>query len=182
MTDEEARSIAKNVPVETSLQIRAEDGDTNSTVSYEILVPRLSNLKLLTLNGGISITSVEGTIEFETNNGVINLNDMAGDVKGKTRNGVLDVKLSGNRWRGNGLDVETRNGVINLSMPENYAARVETGTGNGEFKSYISGLSISEDGRNRRNLININLNGGAPVRVVTNNGDVRIRVSTGGGY
>jgi hypothetical protein len=147
VTDEEARAIAKNIRIETGSQIRAEGAgeDTNAAVSYEILVPRATNLKLRAHNGGISIGSVEGNVEFETNNGGVNLSDVAGDVRGKTRNGGVNVSLSGSAWRGAGLDVETTNGGVNLSLPENYAARIETGTVNGGFKSDIAALNVSED-------------------------------------
>jgi hypothetical protein len=179
-TDEEARAVAKNIRIETGSTIRAESGgeESNWAVSYEILVPRSTNLKLSTYNGGIGISSVEGTIEFDAQNGGVSLNDVAGDVKGKTQNGGVNVNLSGNSWKGSGLDVETTNGGINLTMPENYAARIETGTVNGGFKSEIIGLSVADDetgGRNRKKRISADLNGGgAPIRVVTTNGGVKI--------
>jgi hypothetical protein len=70
LTNEEARTAAKNIRIETGSTIRAEGagGETNWAVSYEILVPRSSNLKLSTHNGGIGISSVEGTVEFEAIN------------------------------------------------------------------------------------------------------------------
>ncbi len=184
-TDEEARAAAKDIRIETGSQIRAEAaGETlNSAVSYEILVPRTTNLKLLAHNGGISIASVEGAVEFETTNGGVILKDVAGDVRGRTRNGGVIVNLSGSSWRGDGLDVETTNGGVILSIPENYAARVETGTVNGGFRSDIGALNVAEDkdGRNRRKRISANLNGGgAPIRVVTTNGGVKINSSIGG--
>lgn len=182
-TDEEARAAARNIRIETGSQIRAEssDGESNSAVSYEILVPRATNLKLLAHNGGISISSVEGMVEFETTNGGVNLSDVAGDVFGKTRNGGVNVALTGDQWRGGGLSVETTNGGVNLSMPENYRARVETGTVNGGFRSNIAGLNLGEDDnrRTRRKRISADLNGGgAPVRVTTTNGGVTINAST----
>lgn len=182
-TEEEARAAAKNIRIETGSQIRAEsaDDESNSAISYEIRVPRSTNLKLSAHNGGISISSVEGSVVFETTNGGISLSDVAGDVRGKTRNGGVSVNLSGDRWRGGGLDVETTNGGVNLSMPENYRARVETGTVNGGFRSGIAGLSVGEDDNrgNRRKRVSADLNGGgAPVRVMTTNGGVTINSSS----
>lgn len=184
-TDAEARSMAENIRIETGSTIRAEGAgeEANAAVSYEILVPRRTNLKLLAHNGGISIGSVDGAIEFETVNGGVSLGDVAGDVRGKTRNGGVRVALSGNRWSGGGLDVETTNGGVSLSMPENYAAHIEARTVNGGFKSDIAGLKFPENENNgsRRKQISTDLNGGgAPVRVVTTNGGVRINSSAGG--
>jgi hypothetical protein len=180
-SDEEARAAAKSIRIETGSTIRA-DGATeekNWAVSYEILVPRSTNLKLTAHNGGIRISAVEGTIEFETTNGGVSLSNVAGDVKGKTTNGGVSVNLSGGSWKGNGLDVETTNGGVHLSMPENYAAHVETGTVNGGFKSEINSLNIDRTERNRVARISTDINGGgAPIRVVTTNGGIKISSAT----
>jgi DUF4097 and DUF4098 domain-containing protein YvlB len=176
-SDEEARGVAKNIRIETGSTIRAEGAgeESNWSVSYEILVPRSTNLNLSTYNGGISISSVEGAIEFEAHNGGVNLSDVAGSVKGKTTNGGVNVSLSGGGWRGSGLDVETTNGGVHLSIPETYAARIETGTVNGGFKSDISGLNVEPEERARGKRITTDLNGGgAPIRIVTTNGGIKI--------
>ncbi len=185
-TDEEARALAKNIRIETGSTIRAESGgeESNWSVSYEILVPRSTNLKLTAHNGGIAISSVEGHVEFETTNGGVSLMDVAGDVRGRTTNGGVKVDLSGSTWRGSGLDVQTTNGGVHLTMPENYAARIETGTTNGGFKSDISSLNVETTdesyGRQRNKRISTDLNGGgAPIRVVTTNGGIKISSSSG---
>jgi hypothetical protein len=181
-TDDEAKSLAKSVRIETTGTIRAEGGseETNWSVSYQILAPRNTNLKLTTVNGGISIENVEGMIEFDAKNGGIHLSNLAGDVKGRTTNGGLHIELTGNTWKGSGLDVETTNGGVHLTMAENYAARFETKTTNGGFKSDIAGLEVEkekDENGNRRQGVNISrdLNGGgALIRVVTTNGGVHI--------
>jgi hypothetical protein len=176
-TEEAAREIAKGIRVETGSVVRAEGAaeQSNSSVSYEILVPRSTNLKLTTHNGGIGIHGVDGTIEFEAHNGGVSLYDVAGDVKGKTRNGGVSVTLLGNTWKGSGLDVETTNGGVSLSLPETYAARIETGTVNGGFKSDFGALNVERNDRTRGVQINTELNGGgAPIRVITRNGGIKI--------
>lgn len=184
-TDEEARTIARGIRIETGSNIRAEGAtdETNWAVSYEILVPRTTNLRLTTHNGGIRIAGVDGSIEFEATNGGIHLTELAGNVKGRTTNGGLHITLSGNSWKGSGLDVETTNGGVHLSIPETYAARIETGTVNGGFKSDIAALNVEKNDdqpRTRRTRINTDLNGGgAPVRVITTNGGVKITSSSG---
>ncbi len=181
-TDEEARAMAKNIRVETGGSVRGEgEGEEkNWSVSYEILVPRSTNLNLTTMNGGIGIKDVEGNIEFRATNGGIHLGNLAGSVKGKTTNGGLHIELAGNTWKGNGLDVETTNGGVHLSMAENYAARFETRTVNGGFRSEIAALTVEKDenDRYRTNGVNISKDingGGALIRVVTTNGGVKIQ-------
>lgn len=185
-TDEAARALAKNIRIETGSTIRAEGGaDENGwSVSYELLVPRQSNLKLTAHNGGISISNVEGAMEFETTNGGLHLDQIAGDVKGRTTNGGVHIMLSGSGWKGSGLDLVTTNGGVHVSLPENYAARFETGTTNGGFKSDIPALSVEkpakENNWNRPSRVTADLNGGgAPVRIITTNGGVKISTSGG---
>lgn len=180
-SDEAARSVAANIKIGTGGVVKADGSDDSSwSVSYDIRVPQSTNLKLNAHNGGISIGSVDGTLEFETTNGGVSLSDVAGDVRGRTTNGGVNVQLSGNSWKGSGLDVITTNGGVNLVMAETYAANVETGTVNGGFKSDIPTLNITTedvkgDGRTRAKRIVTNLNGGgAPIRVITTNGGIRI--------
>ena len=144
-------------------------------------MPRSTDLRLKAHNGGIGIGSVEGNIEFETLNGGVSLMDVAGDVKGRTTNGGVNVMLAGNSWKGSGLDVTTTNGGVHLSMPETYAANVETGTTNGGFKSDIPALNVSQEDvkgperHQRATRLNTVLNGGgAPIRVITQNGGIKI--------
>jgi hypothetical protein len=171
-----ARAVAQSVRVSTAGTIKADNGSTeNWAVSFEVLVPRNTDLNLRATNGGVSIAGVEGNLEFETTNGGVNLQEIAGNVKGRTTNGGVKVLLSGNGWKGSGLDVQTSNGGVQLTMPENYAANIETGTVNGGFTTDIVGLDFQRDERQRAVRINTPINGGgAPVRVTTTNGGVRI--------
>lgn len=182
ISDEAARAVLSSIKINTSGGMVKADGpdETGWSVSYEARVPHNTNLKLNAHNGGIAISSVEGTLEFETMNGGVNLKDVAGDVRGKTTNGGVNVSLSGNTWKGAGLDVQTTNGGVNLNLPEGYAANIETGTVNGGFKSDIPALNVTtEDVKggwgNRSKQINTAINGGgAPIKVITKNGGIRI--------
>ena len=178
-SEAEANSIAKSVRVETGGTIQASGAgdEKNYSVSYEIRVPRNTNLNLTTLNGGISISNVEGEINFEAKNGGVHLSNLAGDVKGRTTNGGLHVELNGTRWKGGGLNVETANGGVHVSMPNDYAARFETRTVNGGFKSDIAALKVERDEKDWKPGVNLSRDingGGATVRIVTTNGGVSI--------
>jgi len=182
VNDEAAKAAAAGIKISTAGTIKADSpGEENWSVSYELLVPRSTDLNLKAQNGGIGITSVEGQIEFETQNGGVSLMDVAGDVKGRTTNGGVNVALAGNSWKGSGLDVTTTNGGVHLSMPDSYAANVETGTTNGGFHSDIPALSVTTENvkgptrHQRATRLNTALNGGgAPIRLITTNGGVHI--------
>ncbi len=185
VSEEAARAAAGTIRINTGGTIKAESfsEDKNWSVSYQVLVPRSTSLNLRAHNGGISISGVDGSSEFETVNGGINISNVSGSVKGRTTNGGVNVTLAGTSWRGSGLDVTTTNGGVNITLPENYAATVETGTVNGGFKSEIPSLNVTTENikgdewssRSRSKRITTAMNGGGPpIRVITTNGGVKI--------
>jgi DUF4097 and DUF4098 domain-containing protein YvlB len=182
-SEEAAQALMSSVKISTGPTVTADaSSDRGWSVSYEILVPRSTNLDLKAQNGGIGITSVEGNLQFETMNGGVSLWDVAGDVRGRTTNGGVHVGLAGNSWRGNGLDVTTTNGGVHLQLPDTYAANIETGTTNGGFHSNIPALNVTQEDvkgparGHRPTRLNTSLNGGgAPIRLMTTNGGVHIQ-------
>ena len=73
--------------------------------------------------------------------------------------GGLVIELSGDRWDGESMDVSTTNGGVIMSVPENYSARIETGTVNGGVNTEFP---VTVQGRITRQLA-LNLgSGGAP--------------------
>jgi DUF4097 and DUF4098 domain-containing protein YvlB len=175
----EAQELAKQIRVETGgLRIHAEGPadrrDFNWSVSYEIYVPRRSDLALASHNGGISITDVNGKIEFSAMNGGVSLRRIGGSVHGSTTNGGVSVELTGDRWDGEELDVKTTNGGVSMSVPENYSAHLETGTVNGNVSV---DFPVTVQGRITKEL-SVNLGSGGPtVRAVTTNGGIRLKRS-----
>lgn len=143
-------------------------------VSWEVMVPRDTDLDLETHNGGIDIEGVDGRISFRALNGGVSLIDVAGDVEGRTTNGGLDVELSGTRWDGAGLDVQTTNGGVTVRVPTNYSAQLETGTVNGGIEL---DFPVTVQGRLGRRLDVTLGEGGPTVRAVTTNGGVKLERS-----
>jgi hypothetical protein len=148
---------------------RSEDNE-GWHVSYRLAVPHQTSLSLSSTNGGISIRDVESKIEFNTTNGGVKLVAVGGDVRGRTMNGGVSIELDGVTWRGEGLDVETSNGGVNLQIPEQYSAQLEAATRNGRLNADIP---MNVQGR-VRNITTTLGGGGATIRVRTSNGGVRI--------
>ena len=173
----EARALAQQIRIETGgTKIFASGPDSrkdyNWAVSYEVFVPRRANLSVETHNGGISIAEVNGKIDFNAVNGGVVLKRVGGDVRGATTNGGLVIELSGDRWDGEALDVSTTNGGVVMSVPENYSARLETGTVNG---SVNVDFPVTVQGRISKQIA-LNLgSGGAMVKAMTTNGGVRLK-------
>jgi hypothetical protein len=176
-SEQDARRLASQVRIETAGgEVRAQgpdrDNDTYFVVSFELNVPQNANLTLKTVNGGISVRDLRGTVNFDAVNGGVRLENVGGEVRGETNNGGLTIDLTGDRWDGAGLDVETHNGGVRLNLPANYSAELETGTTNGRLNVEFP---ITVQGRIGKRL-HTTLGGGGPkIRAVTYNGGVSIR-------
>jgi hypothetical protein len=179
-TQAEAVLLATQIRIETAgLRIHAQGPEQNDnanwSVSFEIMVPRRSDLSLSASNGGVSIIDVNGRIDFKTTNGGVSLARVGGHVEGHTTNGGVNVVLNGARWDGQELNVKTSNGGVNLLIPDNYSARLETSTVNGNVSSDIP-LNVAVTSRGRMpKEISVDIGGGGPtVRATTTNGGVRV--------
>jgi DUF4097 and DUF4098 domain-containing protein YvlB len=179
-TAAEAQALGQQVRIETSGSKIFASGPENRQnyhwdVSYEVFVPRRSDLSLETHNGGIAIADVNGRIDFSALNGGVVLKRVGGAVKGSTTNGGLVVELAGDRWDGETLDVSTTNGGVIMSVPENYSAHLETGTVNG---GVTVDFPVTVQGRLTKQIA-LNLgSGGATVRAMTTNGGVHLKKVT----
>jgi DUF4097 and DUF4098 domain-containing protein YvlB len=176
-SDSEARDLASQIRVASGAgNIEAQgpstDHDHSWTVTYEIFAPRNSDLDAKAYNGGIHMEDLRGKIRFDSTNGGITLRRLAGDVEGRTTNGGVTIELSGDRWDGGGLDVETTNGAVKLGVPAAYSAHIETMTTNGGIKT---DMPVTVQGHFSNHDLSFNVgSGGATIRAVTTNGGVKI--------
>jgi hypothetical protein len=175
-TTAEAEVVAKQVRIETGSSIHAEGPSSQRdfywSVSYELFVPRRSDLSLSANNGGIAIADVQGRIQFSALNGGVSLRRVGGNVHGDTTNGGLAIELNGDRWDGEELNVKTTNGGVIMTVPDNYSAHLETGTVNGNV---VVDFPVTVQGRITKE-ISVNLgSGGATVRATTTNGGVVLK-------
>jgi hypothetical protein len=176
-TDADARRLASSVRIETTGgRVRAGGPDVGRdehwNVSFDIQVPRTAMLTLNTVNGGISIDDFRGSAQFHARNGGLSLTNVGGDLRGDTTNGGVTVDLAGDHWDGSGLDVETKNGGIRLTLPKGYSGELETGTTHGGLNI---DFPVNVQGRLGRYLTTTLGSGGPKVRAITTNGGVTIR-------
>jgi hypothetical protein len=176
-SEEDARAIAREIRIEVKDGAVTADGPANRRgaswwVNFEVRVPRATDLDVESSNGPLSVEGVRGKMELRTSNGPLTLTDLAGDVRGRTSNGPVSVRLSGPRWEGDGLDVSTSNGPVDLILPNEYAAHLVTGTVNGPIRV---DFPVTVQGRIDRRIETDIGGGGKTVRVVTTNGPVVVR-------
>jgi DUF4097 and DUF4098 domain-containing protein YvlB len=177
-SDTDARVMTSQVYVDSSgghVQARGPESVNNAgwSVSFEIFVPQTTSLTLKTVNGGINISDIRGSLNFEATNGGINLRRLAGEVAGSTVNGGVNIELMGATWDGSRIQVTTRNGGVNISVPENYSAHFQTETVNGALNSEFP---LNQQGELRSRNHDFSLGSGGPlIHVTTTNGGVRLK-------
>lgn len=77
------------------------------TMSYEIVLPRESEVSVQVTNGRIEITGVNGNVSAATTNGRVTCNEISGSLHARTTNGRIDFDgVSG------ALEARTTNGKI----------------------------------------------------------------------
>ncbi|HTA41825.1 MAG TPA: DUF4097 family beta strand repeat-containing protein [Bryobacteraceae bacterium] len=176
--DANARVVASQVYVNTSggnVQAQGPQSSSNAgwSVSFEIFVPQATSLTVKTVNGGITLSDVRGSLRFEAANGGVNLRRLAGDVTGSTVNGGVNIELVGTTWDGNQVQVTTRNGGVSISVPENYSAHFQAETVNGSLRSEFP-LNLPADARSGNQDFSIGA-GGPLIHVTSTNGSVRLK-------
>ncbi|WP_143164204.1 DUF4097 family beta strand repeat-containing protein [Hymenobacter daecheongensis] len=175
-TDAEARQLGKSITIMAKdYTLRAEstaEGELGWAVSYEVFVPRKMTLTLRTLNGGINLSDLQGTVTFEAANGGISLINVGGSVRGRTLNGGVKIKLAGSKWVGEGLDVQTTNGSITWEVPKAYSARLYAATTIGSISAGKLPVTKAEP---LQKVVAATLGqGGALLKAVTVKGDVKL--------
>ena len=172
----EAQQRLGAVQIETSGSIRLRSGDSRDVaVSFRLYVPRESDITLTTVNGGVTVSGVHGTVRIQAQNGGVSLVDVGGDVRARAQNGGLSVRLAGSRWEGRGLDVEAANGGVSLTMPADYSAALDARTQNGGVSvNGLTGVSVERGRYAGGRVVGTLGRGGPPVRAVTANGGLSI--------
>lgn len=183
-SDAESKSRLAEVHIDTAGAIVKASGPRERTllrgeeqkwsVSYEAFVPRRMDLKMNSVNGGIGVDDVRGSLQFETVNGGIRLVGVNGTVKGQTVNGGIHIDLAGSQWDGDGLQVSTVNGGVTLNIPSTFNASVHASTTNGGMHSEFEGATVQ--GKWGPKTMDVKLGAGGPaVKVDTVNGGVHVR-------
>ena len=184
-----AESLAALVSIDVSAGHVQASGPPNTmyqnwSLSYEIFLPHTADLSLNTANGAIAITDVQGRIQFNIANGAVSLVRLAGQVDGKIANGALAITLGGDHWDGAGLDVKTANGAITINTPHDYSAHFDASTTVGTVSTNYPVAVQTRNGKwgfpGLGGCLTFDAGiGGAPIRVSTVVGTIRIQRASG---
>jgi hypothetical protein len=141
-------------------------------VEYTIRVPHGARVEHIgTVNGTVKIAGVESVEELRTVNGNIEVYEGGGSVHAHTTNGNVHVELS--RFPDEkGMAAETTNGSVLLAVPQDTQADLEARSLNGNFYSELP--FMQETASRPREMRGKFGKGGAPIRLNTVNGGIRI--------
>ncbi|HXY00117.1 MAG TPA: DUF4097 family beta strand repeat-containing protein [Candidatus Limnocylindrales bacterium] len=158
-------SISTRYPQEEGVEV---------AVDYVIHVPRRAQLsRINNINGTLRVVSAQSIGELHTVNGNIEVYAGSGNVHAHTTNGNVYLELKRPR-DARGASAETTNGSVLLAIPSDLPADVEARCMNGSFSSE---LPLIMKGAEQPRVVHGQLGrGGAPIRLGTVNGTIRIVV------
>jgi hypothetical protein len=175
---------------EDSNRIRIASDNPNRSISFEILAPTHTNLKLTAVNGGdIVVENIEGELDISNTNGSITLTGVAGSVDAGTTNGSVRATLT-RVTEQKPMAFTSLNGSIDVTLPSSTKANLRLRSDNGDvysdFEMQIKAETLptvqDSASRNARYRISRNksvvgsINGGGPeFELRTFNSNVYVR-------
>jgi DUF4097 and DUF4098 domain-containing protein YvlB len=190
-TEEKAKAFLKMSPVrirhnETSTAIRAA-GTPEPPAIFEVnltvyLPGEKTDINAKIDCGEFSIDSVNGWVEATVKEGSLEARSMAGYFSGTIQRGDVLVEMSGKYWNGYELAAVTQQGSANLILPAEYSAALQLETRNGKITvdyptQIVEGEEVPPEITIRKNSQSLKASvgkGGAPIRIVTFAGDVKL--------
>ena len=179
-TPEDARKVLDRVEMAeeagpSSVRLQAkyprELGRNGIEVFYTIRAPRTAKLSLETVNGRVNVDGAFAAVKAESTNGGVYGEGLGNSVAAATTNGEIKVKMAS--VGGEGVSLETTNGSIDLKLPVDAKATLAARCVNGGIK--VSDLPFERSGDGSRRKLDGAINGGgAPVRLETVNGGIRV--------
>lgn len=187
---EETRAVSEQFPVsvrhnQTSVTVRMP-GPPQPTPTVEInaalWVPALrTDLAITMSKGDLAVGGINGWIEATLQEGNVEAKSVTGYVSLQTRLGNLAFELAGKRFDGHSFTAATQNGAATLRLPEGYSAALDLVTDGALQIDYPEQLVEGERvplravvRKNTRSLKATVGDGGAPIRISTIGGDIRL--------
>src|SRR4051812_16609465 len=116
-------------------------------VEYHVKVPAGAEVKFSTVNGGVDVRGLDGSIVAETTNGGVTTRDVGGQLEASTTNGGLDIDLA--RMPEGGVKLNCVNGGIKIRIPREAKATISASISNGGISTENLTLDTTENGRRR---------------------------------
>jgi hypothetical protein len=132
--------------------------------------------------GDLSVEGVNGWIEATLGEGSLDVRSVSGYFSASTLKGDISVEMSDLRWRGQEFAALTREGAVELRLPVGYSAALQLETRDGTIAvdyppQEVDGELLPPEIviKDSTQLLRASVgDGGAPVKLTTQSGDVRL--------
>jgi hypothetical protein len=176
------------VPRSTAVDLRSGDGSITieeisgatslRTDDGSIVASRLSGDVLArTDDGAIRFREITGKVDVETGDGSVVVGGTLTHLRAKTGDGSVRIAVEAGSKVEDDWTVETRDGSVEIRLPEVVDVMVDAVTSDGGIRSNYPGLTVErrddEDDRSRRELRGTLGAGGRTLRVRTGDGTIR---------
>jgi hypothetical protein len=120
---------------EDSNRMRISADSPNRSITFEILAPTHTNLKLSAVNGGdIVVENIDGELDISNTNGGITLTGVAGSVDAGTTNGNVRATLT-RVTEQKPMAFTSLNGSVDVTLPASTKANLRLRSDNGDVYS-----------------------------------------------
>lgn len=149
---------------------KLHEDEARVRVDFRVRVPKnAARLNVRTMNGRIDAESAPGEVNLRTMNGAIDVG-ASGPITARTMNGRITARAAAAQR----VDLETKNGGVELTLAAAANADVDASTMNGHVVSELGAVPPSTLPRMHDARFRIGA-GGARVSLHTMNGDVTVR-------
>ncbi len=192
----EARDLAARFPIQvrwtqtlgTIRILGPPKDDAEMEVNFTVRVPKLrTDLNIRMARGDLAVSDVTGWIEATLGEGSVEANALSGYFSVITQQGDLDIRMTGRNWTGHSCTAVTRRGSVALLLPRSYSAALQLETGDGGItidypEQLVDGEAVPLTAAAKKNARSLSAtvgDGGAPIRLKTASGDVRLTAVPG---
>ena len=190
-TTEKAMAFLKKSPLrvrhdQTTATVRAMTAPEPPAileVNYTVYVPgEKTDINAKVDKGDFSIDGVNGWVEATVKEGSLEAKSVSGYFSAITQRGDILVEMSNNRWNGLEFGALTQLGSVTLMLPKEYSAALQLEARNGkitvdypprdfEGEEIPPDIIVKKTSQTLRAAVG---DGGAPIRLATNSGDVTL--------
>jgi DUF4097 and DUF4098 domain-containing protein YvlB len=141
-----------------------------------------TDVKVAMGRGDFTIESVNGWVEVTVAEGSLEARSMSGYFSGSSGRGDIYVEMSGKFWKGLEFAATTQHGSVDLRLPADYSAALQLETRDGSIAvdyppRIVDGETQPPEILKRKNsqsLTGAVGEGGAPIKLLTHAGDIRL--------
>jgi DUF4097 and DUF4098 domain-containing protein YvlB len=182
---EQAKKIIEQNPIKARWNQTTALFQTSGslTINLTIYVPQeKTDINALIHQGDFSVDTVNGWIEATIIQGGIYAKSLSGYFSAMTQRGDIQAEMSGRQWQGAAFAARTQLGSAGLLLPSDYSSVLQLETRNGKITIDYPPKMVNDEPTPLEILIRKNSQsvngavggGGAPIKLATDSGDVKL--------